>query len=65
MIYICSQEVTFSMLNDDAEEFIALVEGYYRLFVNADRTLLTSDHVHNNNTETDGKDYCNQIYNLL
>jgi len=53
------------MLNDDIEEFIALVEGYYRLFVNADRTLLTGDHVRNNNIEMDGKIINNHYITIL
>ena len=48
-----------SMLNEDVHDFIALVEGYYRLYVNPNRTLLReSKHTQNNNTDPTGTSLC-------
>ena len=44
------------MLNEDVHDFIALVEGYYRLYVNPHRSLLREVQLtQNNNTDPTGK----------
>ena len=43
------------MLNEDVHDFIALVEGYFRLYVNGGKNLLKMVQVANNNTDPDGK----------
>ena len=45
-----------SMLNEDVRDFIALVEGYYRLYVNPHRSLLREVQLtQNNNTDPTGR----------
>ena len=47
------------MLNEDVHEFIALVEGYYRLYVNPNRSLLRENTPpQNNNTDPTGRASC-------
>ena len=44
------------MLNEDVHDFIALVEGYYRLYVNPHRSLLREVQLtQNNNTDPTGR----------
>lgn len=43
------------MLSGDVGDFVGLVEGYYRLFVDKEGVLLKMDENKNNNTETDGE----------
>ena len=44
------------MLNEDVRDFLALVEGYYRLYVDPNRTLLRdTSALHNNNSDPTGE----------
>ncbi len=47
-----------SLLTEEIHDFVALVEGYHRLFVDKDSSLLKeSPHTHNNNSEAGGQYY--------
>ncbi len=51
------QHVTLSMMNDDVRDFVAMIEGYYHLYVDKNKTLLKVEDSTNNNTEQKGKTY--------
>ena len=56
-------QVSLSMLTDDASDFVLLVEGYYKISVDKDKTLLKSleearhNSAINNNRDAEGKAY--------
>ena len=53
------QEMTLSMLNDDMHDFVALIEGYYHLYVGIGCTLQQDeDETEDANTNVNGKQTC-------
>jgi hypothetical protein len=43
------------MLSDDVHDFVVLVEGYYHLFVDPNRSPVKVDDTQNNNEESEGE----------
>ena len=50
------QEMTLSMLNEDMHDFVALIEGYYHLYVGIGFTLQQDeDETEDTNTNVNGR----------
>lgn len=54
--YLNSLQTAVSMLNDVVHDFVAMVEGYFHLFIDNTKVLLRTNNVHsNNNTDPNGE----------
>ena len=59
------QRVSLAMLADDVKDFVALIEGYYRVCVDKTRTLLDDDTAPSPSTTAERECACHQRLLLL